>query len=487
MRIGTRILPLCVGLLVATITASQAADWTIVDLGALPGVKSNSGAVGINSFGVAVGSSGPDANRLPVKFQNGDVQSLGSLPGAPSAGSPLAYDINDQGAIVGATVSSEGKPRAFLYRNGVMSDLGTFGGDSSTAFAVNNGGVVVGWANDVHGGTVAFKYESGVMSPIASGTAMDINDHGLIVGDLGIGQSFTYQNGLLEVIQADGSIWAVNNNGMIVGEGIIGGNVIPAYLENGSWHGMAPPGVAGAAFGINDRDQVVGEANIAAGGNTTGFLYSNGVMHDLLSLLPADSGWSGIGAYDINDRRQIVGYGRKDGQWRAFLMTPTIDTFDLEVTYANPLVTDGDSEGAPAEVTARFVLEGIAGMPGTFRLEDVVSAFVEFEDGVFTELDLASFQMTLGPGGVDEILTLSYNFDSILTPAGVEISLRNNSFQLYVDRILPDSGGSFSYFYPDSAQSLSVVPEPSSIALATLAWLGLVILHGRRQKSLTGC
>jgi len=419
-----------------------------------------------------------------VKFENGNVLPLGSLGGVGGTGEPpLAYDINDHGVVVGNSLDSDGQRRAFVYSNGVMTNLGTLGGDASNAFAVNNSGVVVGRARDSNGDTLAFRYETGVMTPITNGTALDINDHGLIVGNLSTGSGFSYHNGVLDVIPGYGAAWAVNNNGLVVGEGVDDNltYAYPGYVDNGNWKSLAPAGVAGGAWGVNDRDQIVGVAEIGAGGKPTAFLYSNGVIHDVLDLFPADSGWSSIGAYDINDRGQIVGYGFKESQWRAFMLTPTIDTFDLEVTYSNPLVSIGDGDLPAAEVTARFVLEGIGGMPGTFRLEDVVSAYVEFADGVWTELDLASFQMTLGPGGVDDILTLSYNFDPLVTPSGAELSVRNNSFQLYIDGVLPDSGEAFSYFYPDSEQSLSVVPEPSSLLLSGIAFIAVMVFRRRRS------
>jgi probable HAF family extracellular repeat protein len=63
---------------------------------------------------------------------------------------------------------------------------------------------------------------------------------------------------------------------------------------------------------LNNHDQAVGN----------GLLYSNGSIQALLSLLPANSGWSNLNATGINDAGQIVGQGTYDGQQVAFLMTP---------------------------------------------------------------------------------------------------------------------------------------------------------------------
>ena len=53
------------------------------------------------------------------------------------------------------------------------------------------------------------------------------------------------------------------------------------------------------------------------------FLYSDGVMRDLNSLIPADSGWELANVEDINDNGYIVGKGiRSDGREHAVLLTP---------------------------------------------------------------------------------------------------------------------------------------------------------------------
>jgi probable HAF family extracellular repeat protein len=75
----------------------------------------------------------------------------------------------------------------------------------------------------------------------------------------------------------------------------------------------ALPGGSGLlSAALNNKEQVVGN----------GFLYSNGTIQTLLSLIPAGSGWSNLNATGINDAGQIVGQGTYDGQQVAFMMTP---------------------------------------------------------------------------------------------------------------------------------------------------------------------
>jgi probable HAF family extracellular repeat protein len=79
------------------------------------------------------------------------------------------------------------------------------------------------------------------------------------------------------------------------------------------------------AYGINDADKVVGHSFTSGDVSQHAFLYSDGVMKDLNSLIPADSGWDFRVATAINDNGHIAGYGFKDGQVHAFLLTPHFD------------------------------------------------------------------------------------------------------------------------------------------------------------------
>jgi len=63
---------------------------------------------------------------------------------------------------------------------------------------------------------------------------------------------------------------------------------------------------------------------MASPGSEAGALvsYNNGTMVDLITMETAATGWTLQVAEGINAAGWIVGYGTKNGQSRAFLLTP---------------------------------------------------------------------------------------------------------------------------------------------------------------------
>ena len=119
--------------------------------------------------------------------------------------------------------------------------------------------------------------------------------------------------------------------------------------------GTLPGGSNSYAFGINDSGQVVGRSDTSSR-YAHAFLYSNGQMQDLNSLIPVGSGWILREAWGINTSGQIVGWGVINGHSRAFLATPGTappDTMAPTVTRTAPKANA--NEVAPtANVRATF-------------------------------------------------------------------------------------------------------------------------------------
>jgi probable HAF family extracellular repeat protein len=173
----------------------------------------------INDNGEVVGGSGTCAtfnvnflyNLVPVHallWEKGKVTDLGNLGGKTGqAGGNIAYDINNQGQVVGnSDLRGDKTFHAFLWtRKTGMQDLGTLPGDvASFSISINDAGSAVGGSLDAKFNPRAFLWEQGVMtdlntriaghSPLYLLTGCSINSRGEItgLGMTGTGQIHTY-------------------------------------------------------------------------------------------------------------------------------------------------------------------------------------------------------------------------------------------------------------------------------------------------------
>jgi len=161
----------------------------------------------INDNGVVVGGSGTCAtfnpnflyNLVPVHallWEKGKVTDLGNLGGKTGqAGGNIAYDINNQGQVVGnSDLKGDKTFHAFLWTKATgMQDLGTLSGDvASFSISINDAGSAVGGSLDAKFNPRAFLWEKGVMtdlntriaghSPLYLMTGCSINSRGEITG-----------------------------------------------------------------------------------------------------------------------------------------------------------------------------------------------------------------------------------------------------------------------------------------------------------------
>jgi len=322
--------------------------YTVTDLGALGCCyqwSQASAALALNAHGDIVGvtSSPTDPQRMiPFIYQNGIMTAI-------SADLGWAAGINDVGQVTGV-VFAPGLPgsHAFVYQNGVFTDIGTLPGYSNQPYAVpyaiNNSGTIVGDSN-----AAGFVYEDATMSIIkrlSARTAYAINDTGDIVGLIetvtGGGphndHGFLFSgNSLSDIGTLDGDANSVsiplgiNRARQIVGTAWKNGNSEQrAFLwENGVFHELPllePP--AGydlhysAAAAINNRGDIIGASNASM------FVYRDGTLIDLNRAIEKDAGgiWPSIwNVSAINDAGQIAGtcYFGGDGA-HACLLTPVM-------------------------------------------------------------------------------------------------------------------------------------------------------------------
>ncbi len=225
----------------------------------------------------------------------------------------IATGINDSGQITGFSTIG-GQNHAFSYSGGIMTDLGTLGGNFSRGAGINDSGQIVGFSNLVsttnrHG----FVYNGGALTDLGIiGSATDtyayaINNSGQIVGNSGNAPFIsdgTTMTDLTSVLGSSSDGYAINDSGAIAGQMNAGGG-IHAFVYSGSTLIDIGALMSGNsyAFGINDSGMVVGYSTTMTG--TRAFLYDGASVTNLGTL----GGGNNSFANDINNAGQIVGFG----------------------------------------------------------------------------------------------------------------------------------------------------------------------------------
>lgn len=407
----------------------HAARWKkgkVEDLSAIPGNGNGSASGAINARGWIAGQSSdgeidPVSGLLETRaafWKDDAITDLGTFGGHWS----LSLTLNDEGEVVGLASNAIPDPlalffggtqtRAFLWRDGVLHDLGTLGGDDAEALSVNQSGQVAGisYTNSTANGTTGiptlhpFLWEHGKMTDLGTlgGTfagsgsclfsaifcnglilegALLVNNRGQVMGTSSLAGDQTYhpflwENGRMRDLGTLGgdigvAVW-LTDAGDVVGYADLPSNPVGcvgldcvhhAFLWR---HGvMIDLGTLGAdpcnhAFMSNAKGQVVGTSEPSCNGpGIHPFLWENGgSMVDLNILIPADSGATLYEASNINERGEIVAGGLPAGCndpstcGHVYLLIPCdADHPGLEGCDYNPVADASDAQTHSSQTT----------------------------------------------------------------------------------------------------------------------------------------
>jgi probable HAF family extracellular repeat protein len=353
-------------------------DGVVSNLGALPGAGNCSIAVWVNDKGEAVGTSedgrvdpyaGVNGQRA-VLWKDGQIHDLGSLGGNQSG----ALFINNRSQIVGISQNTTSDPyslfeyllglrvpgagggtqtRAVLWENNKIHDLGTLGGSDAWASFTNERGQISGFAyvNDTPDPSTGlpridpFLWENGKMLDLGTfggvfGFPNGMNNRGQVIGGSSVASNpgacnfentnpgcdpFLWDQGKLidlsttSVGGSPQSAFWINDAGEIVGGGTFPNAIFDAYL----WRKGAAIDIGrlkgdcfSEAYSINVRSQVVGDSFTCDHVFHHPFLWENGSIVDLNTLIPAHSplelvavGPLSFSLAPLNDRAEIAGVG----------------------------------------------------------------------------------------------------------------------------------------------------------------------------------
>jgi probable HAF family extracellular repeat protein len=301
-----------------------------------------------------------------------DILDLGTLPGGDAV---FPFALNNHGHVVGWAFDSNGVSRAFLFREGSMTELPLLVHAGYAFSDINDAGhiVAVGFVNnccyrtyfitpdgitDLHAQTGldvtpvginnssvialnswradfttdAITWSNGVvryLNPNHRTGARDINNRGEVVGMFYLetppGPS------IFTAIMRDDTVSVlgpfagdtINDHGHVAGHSFVGGRRAALYRDGALLDlGTLRGDYFSWAWRINNADQIIGVSE-DGDDHTRPFFYTDGNMYPLNDLIHSNSGWTIHYVTDINDRGQIVGAGIHLGQYRAFLLTPT--------------------------------------------------------------------------------------------------------------------------------------------------------------------
>ena len=347
----------------------------MVNLGTLPG-DTASYAYGINGAGQVVGTSrsvplGSDGDERAVRFNPGSTPTDLGLGQGSNAYSSNATDVNDAGQIVGGALFG------FNYRPFLRSSTGavtTFALPApynlyGEAHSINSSGDIVGYSGSPAGDSAFIRARRGGTTPVMTPIALP--------------------NAALPYSYA----WDLSDTGLVAGEGFNGAGDYHAFRYDAATDDIIDLGTlagfgSSEGYGVNDRGDVVGRAEQVEGapGPTHAFVYRNGELRDLNTLVALGSGWVLTEAHAINDQGAIAGFGTApDGATRGFLLLPRPAVVGRFVFYNNSAFDGRDPAAGVADDNA-VAPDKQALLPGQTATFANVTSYTRGINGVMIDM-----------------------------------------------------------------------------------------------------
>jgi probable HAF family extracellular repeat protein len=293
----------------------------------------------------------------------------------------FARDIDDAGVVVGSYEDTGGTTHAFYFEDGRYTTFNYPGfrpGDNTSAVAVNSVGVIAGDFSSASG-SFGFLFSNGVYTKIALPGSSATNVTGLDVSNRAVGyslvggqvESFVYDQGHYATLDVPGEdrtyvgtisdtggfvIGSAQNStptGGVISEGFIYSIATGSYTTVNYSSDTVPASEVSAttANAVNSSGQVVG--TYTSGGETYGYLYSNGVFTPITPSTDAVD----VDPSSINDKGDIVGEFKDssgivhgfldhDGAYTIFDVAGTQFTNPVSINNSDQIVGDYlDSNG----------------------------------------------------------------------------------------------------------------------------------------------